>query len=415
MEAQNEFNARFTRDASGTWLIAVESQDAANQAMHVSRKGRNSVRMRTGALIGPHPKWEGWYCYERLSKAPTSGRQGKNDDGKPEGRGEGQSEGNSGQDGQQGQDQRQGNTEQQQKENDERYVTRPEWSAGNEALRAEMKNMVDSGAPIIVRGEPGKEVEIPGGTAHKCLADVVANVAAGIHTYLVGPAGTGKTHLCLQVAEALDRQLDICGAMLTKHEVIGYQDANGQYVTTAMRDAFEHGHIINWDEVDASSPAALVAVNAMLANDRYTFPDKTVERHPDFVVIACGNTYGTGADREYVGRLQLDAATLDRFAFIEVGYDEGLELELGLAHWEANAPEGTDTADTAFAWITEVQAARAVVAERKLRHVVSPRATIHGCKLLARGVSLDKVRTMVLEKGAADDVLRALATSRAGV
>ena len=401
------FNARFTRDSEGTWLIAVESAEAANQTMMVTRKNRNPVRMRTGAKIGPHPKWAGWYCYERLSKAPTSGRMGENDDsdGKPQGsagQGQGQGQGQG-----EGQGQGQGNAPQDMSE----YVTRPEWMEGRQSDLETLRAEIEGSRPIVVQGLPQGEVQVPAGTHHKALPDVMANVLAGIHTYLVGPAGTGKTTLAVGVAEALDRQLDICGAMLTKHEVIGYCDANGRYVRTAMRDAFEYGHLINWDEVDASSPAALVAVNAMLANDRYTFPDGTIERHPDFCVIACGNTYGTGADREYVGRLQLDAATLDRFAFIEVNYDESLELELGLAHYRANHPEADPACDTAYAWISEVQQARANVAERKLRHVVSPRATINGCKLLARGVDADKVRTMVLHKGASEDVLAALSVA----
>jgi MoxR-like ATPase len=306
----------------------------------------------------------------------------------------------------------QGQQESQQQQDMSEYVLKTEHQASMAAVAIEMADLRNSqraAAPIKVMGAPGTEPKIIEGTAHKALVDVIANVAAGIHTYLVGPAGTGKTHLCLQVAEALDRQLDIVGAMLTKHEAVGYQDANGRYVSTAMRDAFEHGHVINWDEVDASSPAALVAVNAMLANDRYTFPDRTVERHPDFVVIACGNTYGTGADREYVGRMQLDAATLDRFAFIEIEYDEALDSQLGIAHYLANHADG-DEAPTypADAWIQRVQSVRAVVAERKLRHVVSPRATINGCKLIARGVAVDKVVAQVLVKGASDDVKAAI-------
>ena len=394
-----EFNARFTRNAHGTWLIAVDSQEASYETLQVDRKGRGPVRMRTGALVGEHPKWHGWWTYERRSKAPTSGRLGENDDGTEPSRN----------DSEQREEEaapQSGETQPAAAADMSAYVLKVDHAQEMALLRTEVERAKREAAPIVVQTHKGAEPRTLPGTKHKAFADVLANVAAGIHTYLVGPAGTGKTHLCVQVAEALDRQLDICGAMLTKHEVIGYCDANGRYVSTAMRDAFEHGHAINWDEVDASSPAALVAVNAMLANDRYTFPDRTVERHPDFVVIACGNTYGTGADREYVGRLQLDAATLDRFVFEEVQYDEALEYQLGVAHYRAHHADGEGAAavDAAEAWIATVQAARAAVAERSLRHVVSPRATINGCKLIARGVSVDKVLKTVLLKGASDDV-----------
>ena len=392
-----EKQARFTRDAHGTWLIAVDSPEAANQRMQVQRKGRGPVWMRTGAMVGEHQKWRGWWTYERLSKAPTGGNMGENNDGTEPVPGNGSGQG----DGRTGEGEAQGQQQQQSSADMSEYVLKVDHAADLEMVRAE----IEAAVPIVVQAHEGREARIPGGTAHKCLADVIANVAAGIHTYLVGPAGTGKTHLCIQVSEALDKQLNICGAMLTKHEVTGYTDANGNYVSTAMRDAFEFGHIINWDEVDASAPAALVAVNAMLANDRYTFPDRTVERHPDFCVIACGNTYGTGADREYVGRMQLDAATLDRFAFIEVDYDTRLECQLGRAHFEAHG--GTDMV-ACDRWIATVQGARAAVSERKLRHVVSPRATINGAKLIARGVAVSKVLDMVLFKGAADDVRAAI-------
>lgn len=398
-------NARFTRNEAGTWLIAVESADAANVTLMVDRRGRGPVRMRTGAMIGPHPKWAGWYCYERLSKAPTGGTMGTNADGTPSNPGGSGGSGDS-----QGQGQGQGQGSQ-----DNEYVTIPmmaeAFGSYDTAIKGYIAQQSNGGAAreIVVQGTPAGEVRIPGGTHHAALPKILANVAAGIHTYLVGPAGTGKTTLAQGVADALGRELSIMGALMTKHEVTGYCDANGNYVTTAAREAFEHGHLLNLDEIDASAPVAIVAINAMLANERYTFPDRTVTRHPDFCVIACGNTYGTGADREYVGRMQLDAASLDRFAFVEVDYDESLEVALGLAHYRAHHAEGADAdCEPAYAFIAQVQTARQHVRERKLRHVVSPRATINGCKLLARGVDLAEVREMVLYKGCADDVRQAL-------
>ena len=50
-----------------------------------------------------------------------------------------------------------------------------------------------------------------------------------------------------------------------------------------------------------------------------------MEAHPDFRVVAAGNTFGNGADYDYVGRNQLDAASLDRFAVVRVDYSPAIE------------------------------------------------------------------------------------------
>ena len=113
------------------------------------------------------------------------------------------------------------------------------------------------------------------------------------------------------------------------------------------------------------------------------FPDKRVSRHPDFRVVAAANTFGTGADRQYVGRNQLDAASLDRFAFLEWGYDEALERSLA----------GND------AWVDRVQKVRKAVSTLKIRHVVSPRASIQGASLLAAGMAQSAVESAVLFRG----------------
>jgi len=48
------------------------------------------------------------------------------------------------------------------------------------------------------------------------------------------------------------------------------------------------------------------------------------------VCIAAANTYGKGADRQYVGRNELDESTIDRFRIgtVPMDYDEGLETAL---------------------------------------------------------------------------------------
>ena len=59
-----------------------------------------------------------------------------------------------------------------------------------------------------------------------------------------------------------------------------------------------------------------------------------VQAHPDFRVIAAGNTFGLGANYEYVGRNQLDMASLDRFAVVRVGYDRNIELNVAQGNTE---------------------------------------------------------------------------------
>jgi ABC-type glutathione transport system ATPase component len=45
--------------------------------------------------------------------------------------------------------------------------------------------------------------EIPAGLTHHCLKDVLNMIESGERPYLFGPAGTGKTELARQVAQAL--------------------------------------------------------------------------------------------------------------------------------------------------------------------------------------------------------------------
>ena len=206
-------------------------------------------------------------------------------------------------------------------------------------------------------------------TAHKALERVLRYAANRKAVILVGPAGSGKTTLAEQVAEALKLPFYMSGKCVDEVKITGYMDGGGTYRTTAFRKAYEEGGLFLFDEIDGWSPDALVAVNAPLAGKWGDFPDGMVKRHPDFVPIAAANTYGRGADRQYVGREQLDAATLDRFGVIEIDYDEDLELAI--------SPDRE--------WTKFCQKVRKACDDEKVRHIVSPRASIAGGEMLAAG------------------------------
>lgn len=172
----------------------------------------------------------------------------------------------------------------------------------------------------------GKKVPMQG-IQHDKFETVLKFVANDEPVFLTGPAGSGKNVLCKQVAEALGLKFYFTNAVTQEYKLTGFTDAMGNYQPTQFYKAFTEGGVFMLDEMDASIPEVLVILNAAIANRYFDFPAPIgyVEAHPDFRVIAAGNTTGQGADYEYVGRNQLDAASLDRFAVVKIGYSEAIE------------------------------------------------------------------------------------------
>lgn len=226
----------------------------------------------------------------------------------------------------------------------------------------------------------GDKTSIVKGLKHKQLEQLINYCALRLSPLMVGMAGTGKTHAGEQVAVALGLPFYSMsvGAQTSKSDIIGYMDAAGRYVTTHFRTAYQQGGVFLMDEIDAGNANVLIQINAALSNGLCAFPDMMVERHEDFVFIASANTFGNGANRQYVGRNQLDAATLDRFAVIEWLIDDELEGSL-------------TTGLNGKAWYMAVRATRDYVTEKNIRALVSPRATQKGSKLLDVGQPLDEV------------------------
>lgn len=163
---------------------------------------------------------------------------------------------------------------------------------------------------------------------HKKFTDIVTAVSSNIPVFLVGNAGTGKNHTCKQVSDALGLDFYFTNAITDEYKLTGFIDAGGNYHETQFYKAFTHGGLFFFDEVDASVPETLVLMNAAIENRYFNFPNGKVDAHPNFRVIAAGNTYGKGATAMFVGRYKLDAASLDRFITIHIDYDQDVELYL---------------------------------------------------------------------------------------
>lgn len=258
-------------------------------------------------------------------------------------------------------------------------------------LVEETKTMIKATQKIEVVTERGSK--ILDGLQHFKFPTILKMVSAGVLPMLVGPAASGKTTIAEQIASALDLPFyaQSVGSQTTMSHLMGFLDGHGVYRDTAFRKAYEGGGIFLLDEMDAGNANVLVSLNAALAGNWCSFPDGMVKRHQDFVCIAAANTFGQGANRVYMGRNQLDAATLDRFAIIEFPVDEDLEGSIVsvFAHgkrWH-NAVKRVRTHANAHTWHV----------------VISPRATIKGARLLDVGLSLNEVIEMTLFNGATTD------------
>lgn len=268
-------------------------------------------------------------------------------------------------------------------------------------VKDEIASLVFPTRTVVVRDDVRRTIE---GATHAKLADVTTDILAGEHVLMVGPAGTGKSTIAEQTAEALGLPFFAISLspQTSSAQVIGYMQAAGQYVRTLFREAYENGGLFHFDEFDNGHPSVLALINSALANGHMAFPDGMVKRHDDFRVIASANTYGRGPDRQYVGRQALDAATLDRFSVETIDIDTALERQLCIA-------TGIDAgkADDILKYVYKL---RDNADAHKLPVVVSPRAAVGACRLIVAGRAWRDVVAARMRRGLSDADWRKLST-----
>ena len=251
------------------------------------------------------------------------------------------------------------------------------------------------------------EVKPIDGLMHPQVPQITAWLRSNVSVWAWGAAGSGKTHLARQVAAMLEIEPRVVSVdpTLTVAKLLGYRNvANGGFVEGFLYQAYKSGGLVALDEIDTGDPGVVASINALLSNSHYLFPNgETVERHPRFYTLALANTRGTGAVAGYTARNRLDAATLDRFAVIEIKYDAGLELALACGQgvpsqpWRHGQPAQPDTQKRYVEWVQQV---RQQVGNSVL---ISPRASINGCRALRHGIPMAEIVEALVFKLVADD------------
>lgn len=260
---------------------------------------------------------------------------------------------------------------------------------------------------VVITRPDGTKTELKGEVFHPDFEWILQLAANGKPIFLPGPTGCGKTHLASQVARALygDEWQDkfsilSCSPATAERHFLGRSIpniTNGQDVYRAAEfvERYENGGVFCADEIDAADASVLLVFNAALANGYLPLPDRTekpiARKHPDFVFIACANTWGRGADRMYVGRNRLDEATLDRFRIGTVPLDYSPAIE------RAKCPD-TDLFDTLTMW-------RKKIYDNRLERVLSTRFFGDAYDMLASGAPMWRI-TKAFFGGWRDDEVR---------
>ena len=217
----------------------------------------------------------------------------------------------------------------------------------------------------------------------KGTAEIEALINAGLtNIWMVGPAGCGKTTICLEVGELAGIPVTIipCGAGTSATTFMGYKYPERE--GTPFVHAFSQEGIIVLDEFTALEASVAQIANSALANGELTSTIGTFKRHPKCIIIATSNTFGNGADRMYVANNQLDSSTKNRFpcGVIEIDYSKEYERQY-------------DMEVVNYVWKI-----RDIIKSNGLREICSTRDIIAGCQLKTAGLDWKKALTITWSK-----------------
>ena len=201
-------------------------------------------------------------------------------------------------------------------------------------IRTELLAEVSRGRTTIVLNE-NQHVDVQH-MDHPKMEDVVKSLHLNHKAMLVGPAGTGKTYMVAEIADRLKLPFYkySCSRDSSVHDLLGYkQPRSEEYLETTFLKCYEEGGVFLVDEYDAMSGDMALFFNGIADNSKFiSIPHRDVkpvaQKHKDFYLVMCGNTWGKGSI-EFSGRDFQDQALMDRFRLCRhhIGYHEALEKE----------------------------------------------------------------------------------------
>lgn len=197
--------------------------------------------------------------------------------------------------------------------------------------------MLNRGIETVKRADGTKE------TPHEMFGYALMLAECRIPIMLIGPAGTGKSHLLAQLADYLGVKYGETpmspgatrGDLLGRHTIGGLDyviaaaalgdtdtlqrilegGGSGGFISSEFVERFGSGGIFNFEEMDAADASMLIVVNNALESGKLfnSSSGELVFQHETFIAACTANTFGLGSNREYTAREKLDASTIDRW------------------------------------------------------------------------------------------------------
>lgn len=178
-----------------------------------------------------------------------------------------------------------------------------------------------------------EDIEKNGAIYHEKFDDLVTMVLNNNTPYMYGPSGCGKTFMVQkQFANLIGLNVVTNGYITYESDILGFNNANGIYVPSNFYRCYKYGDMLFLDELDNSISSSTVVLNSFIGkgeDSSYTFPDgDRIKRHPNFRILAAGNTRGNGRTVSHNTRQKLDEAVLQRLTPIEIDYDNRIEKKI---------------------------------------------------------------------------------------
>lgn len=173
------------------------------------------------------------------------------------------------------------------------------------------------------------------------VASILKKIISSGHfapIYIQGDSGYGKTMATEQVCATLKRPLAIVNITNETSEddlIGGLRIVSGDTVFEygPVIRAYRDGAVLLLDELDQGT-SQIMCLQTILQKKPYFIKKtgETIHPHPDFMVVATGNTKGIGDDFDgrFVGAQQLNDAFLERFSvtFVHTAPSSAIETKI---------------------------------------------------------------------------------------